>query len=149
MTVCMAQQGCKGRWSGGGLQERERRWTRHVLLQVFKAWQGRVGLIQTAWADTYMIGCAGTLLPYYLKEEHEWGLDLQELHDQTEKVCKRQGSLAPAPLDLRISICLVSLTCVHSLSVRFANLLVREILQRCVLGQCVSGWVWRNASRPS
>ena len=32
-------------------------------------------------------GRAGTLLPYYLKEEHEWGLDLQELHDQTEKVC--------------------------------------------------------------
>ena len=32
--------------------------------------------------------CVGTLLPYYLKEEHEWGLDLQELHDQTEKVCK-------------------------------------------------------------
>ena len=29
---------------------------------------------------------AGTLLPYYLKEDHEWGLDLQELHDQTKKV---------------------------------------------------------------
>ena len=47
------------------------------------------GLARTAWArgDTYVSGGAGTLLPYYLKEEHEWGLDLQELHDQTEKVC--------------------------------------------------------------
>lgn len=44
---------------------------------------------RNAWArgDTFASGCAGTLLPYYLKEEHEWGLDLQELHDQTEKVC--------------------------------------------------------------
>ena len=48
-----------------------------------------LGVAQTAWArgDTYASGWAGTLLPYYLKEEHEWGLDLQELHDQTEKVC--------------------------------------------------------------
>ncbi|KAK9821912.1 hypothetical protein WJX81_002904 [Elliptochloris bilobata] len=37
----------------------------------------------------------GTLLPYYLKEEHEWGLDLQELHDQTEKA-KAEGKTVRA-----------------------------------------------------
>jgi hypothetical protein len=50
-------------------------------------------------------GPAGTLLPYYLKEDHQWGLDLQELHDQTEKVRGRParparggvGQSPPAP----------------------------------------------------
>lgn len=79
----------------------------------------------------------GELIPYYLNEEHGWGLDIEELRKQTYKV-------TPVLLDPP-GFCIVALLPCLALSV-LANLIFRPlqhivcVVHWLVAASCTGGW---------